>query len=295
MDNNLIANLRSLNYLLTASDVDDLDVLVDYITDAGKGRITLEDNVCKRLVECKEKGEYSEADRSLISHEIRRFGGNTLTNAYRDVRSLVPLGGLLDKILPETSNSVNYIEIVQDVASHLKAPFNKDSEIESIEDSILRKLLSDSIEKMTDEERRSFLDSIGATDKSVLRPTAVMVMQAIGKAGGFKTFKIAVIVANAVYRAIFGKGLPFVAGPILAKTISAFLGPIGWLVSGVWTVADMASPAYRVTTPCVVHIALMRQKLITKENSKTCAECSTPNDASAKFCSECGKPLTEAA
>lgn len=76
------------------SDKEDVDILVDYITAKGEGRITLDDNVCKRLVACKNT-TYSES-LSLISHEIRRFGGNTLTNLYRDARATIPWGSMLD-------------------------------------------------------------------------------------------------------------------------------------------------------------------------------------------------------
>ena len=50
-------------------------------------------------------------------------------------------------------------------------------------------------------------------------------------------------------------------------TIGAFAGPIGWVITGLWTLADVAGPAYRVTIPAVIQVAFLRQYLINKQNN----------------------------
>ena len=47
--------------------------------------------------------------------------------------------------------------------------------------------------------------------------------------------------------------------------MAVFAGPVGWAVTAIWTIFDIASPAYRVTIPCVLHIAMLRQKYILEE------------------------------
>ncbi|MCI5968290.1 hypothetical protein [Helicobacter sp.] len=80
------------------------------------------------------------------------------------------------------------------------------------------------------------------------------------KAKGFATYKLTVIVANAFWKFIFGKGLSFATNATLTKTLSVFLGPIGW------TAFDIASPAYRVTIPAVIQLAYLRQLLKQKKS-----------------------------
>lgn len=49
--------------------------------------------------------------------------------------------------------------------------------------------------------------------------------------------------------------------------IAVFLGPVGWVLTGVWTAIDLAGPAFRVTVPCVLHIAMLRQRMICRRVS----------------------------
>ncbi|MDE6045338.1 MAG: hypothetical protein K2F85_07480 [Helicobacter sp.] len=41
--------------------------------------------------------------------------------------------------------------------------------------------------------------------------------------------------------------------------MGVFLGPIGWIITALWTALDIAGPAYRVTIPATIQIACMRQ------------------------------------
>lgn len=289
MNDDFIKNPGNLSKLLAQSDIADLDILVDYITDSGKGRISLSTDVCERLVKCKERRDYKEFDRNLISQEIRAFGGNTLTNIYRDVRSNIPFGSVLDRVLPDVDKTIAYDEIVKDVASHLKVPFDKSDDLLIVEDGILRKILRESFEKMSPDERAAILKELNVSDLSMLGPGASAALLAAGRAGGFATYKLALIVANAVSKALLGRGLPLAVNATLSRTIGVLLGPIGWVVTGVWTLADMASPAYRVTVPCVIQIAYMRQKAIVEAHTKACPACGARNERASRFCAECGQ------
>lgn len=291
MNEEFIKNPGNLSLLLAQADVDDLDILVDYITDNGAGRISLNNDVCARLVKCKERKTYSAEDRVRIGREIRAFGGNTLTNVYRDVRGSLKFGSLLNKVLPDVDATVSYDEIVKDVASHLKVPFDKNEDVLIVEDGILRKILRDSFERMSPAERATVLKELNVADLGMLGPAASAALIAAGRAGGFATYKLALVVANGVSKALLGRGLPLVVNAAAARTVGIVLGPIGWVVTGVWTLADMASPAYRVTVPCVVQIAYMRQKAIVEANSKACTVCGARNERAARFCNECGEAV----
>lgn len=177
----------------------------------------------------------------LIADEIRLFGGNTFANLAR--------GGV----------GVPYRKVVCDVADKMKVSYNKASTVERIELLIVQKIFEDSIEKMTEEDRQKLIKDLGIRGIPV-GSSATMIMQAIIKMGGFKSYQIAVIVANSIAKFILGRGLSFAANASLTKIMSIFAGPLGWVISSLWTLIDIAGPSYKTTIPCVIHVAMLRQK-----------------------------------
>jgi len=266
---NTIASTTKIEDLLAVADVEDIHVLVDYITDNGKGRLSLADDVCKRLMLCKENNIYPAGDRELIAKEIRLFGGNSVFNLLR-------------------KDGVPYEEIVQDVANHQKINFEKTDNIETIEREVLTKILARAFEEMSDEERRAILDDLGVYDLNLTGQAATAAIIAAARMGGFTTFKMTVIVANAIAKALLGRGIPVVTMAPFLQSIKVLIGPVGWIVTALWTAFDLASPAYRVTLPCIVQLAYIRQKAILASTTKICDDCSKLGPISAKFCSNCG-------
>ena len=207
----------------------------------------------------------------LIEREIRQFGGNSFLNLFRD-------------------SGPPYYEIVCDVADKLGANYNKESSIAEVESAIMLRIMSQSWEKMNDEERQVFLKEMGLGSGVGSLPKALPVaaIQVAISSTGFLAYRIAVIVANAVARQVLGSGLTLAANAAITRSIAVFAGPIGWAITGIWTAVDLAGPAYRVTTPCVVHIAMLRQQYA----QKYCAKCSAPYTSEAKFCQSCGASLS---
>lgn len=66
------------------------------------------------------------------------------------------------------------------------------------------------------------------------------------------------IIVNAVLKVLIGRGLPLVGNVILVRIANILTGPIGWVITGLWTAIDIAGPAYRVTIPAVIQIAYLR-------------------------------------
>ncbi|MFP3559157.1 ubiquinol-cytochrome C chaperone family protein [Paraburkholderia sp. SIMBA_049] len=260
--------------LLQEADNDDLVVLSDYITDSGRGRLMLDGVACRRLAQCALDRKFEDTDRLLVAKEISAFGGNTLMNIVR--------GG-----------GVEYVELVRDVADHLKVPYSKEARPELIETAILQKLFNDALQMMSDEERKVVLEDMNLGELVGMGPAAIGAAIAAGRLAGFTTYKMATIVANAIAKALLGRGLPFAAGAVIGRGLNLMLGPVGLILTGLWTVADLASPAYRVTVPCIVQIAYMREKASAKADTHGCPKCNTPYAQGAKFCSECGVALGE--
>lgn len=274
--------------LIAEADDDDLCILADYVTDRGEGRLSLSNDVCKLLVQCRDNVSFGASARRILADEILKFGGNTLTNFYREMRTSMGLGSLLDNILPDATPTIGYDEIVRDVASHMKVSSGKHDRVEDIEASIIRHLMGESLKKMDSETAGKVTKDLGG-NFSVAAPATAAATLAVGGVAGFATYRIAMIVANSVARTFTGRGLELAANAAVTRTLGMVLGPIGWAVTGLWTLADLSSPAYRVTVPCVVQLAYMRLKMVNKYKITVCEPCGAFIDRHGRFCPSCGQ------
>jgi uncharacterized protein YaaW (UPF0174 family) len=180
-----------------------------------------------------------------IVEELQRFGGNSFVNIIR--------GG----------KGVLYKEILIDVCDKLKVNYNKNSNVERIETNLLMKILEDALEQMSDQERKELAKSIGLKNtQSFSAQTMTGIFQAIFRAGGFKSYQLTLIIVNAILKAIIGRGLSLAANATLTRTMAILTGPIGLVITGLWTAIDIAGPAYRVTIPAVIEISALRQKYL---------------------------------
>lgn len=231
-------------------DTEDLQILVDYLTKDKDG----ENRFTEELTYTDNYKKYYPSNLPKmwqdIAGELQTFGGNTVANMFR--------GG-----------GVAYREILIDVAKKQKVNFNKNASVETIEKNILDSVLEQSIHKMNEDELKVFLRELGIENikavgsKGFLANLAIQSIKHTMVRGGFGTYKLALIVANQVARAVLGRGLTVATNYALTtwlKKVMVFSGPIGWVVSGIWTLLDIAAPAYRVTIPAVIQIAYMRIK-----------------------------------
>lgn len=186
-----------------------------------------------------------------IAAEIQCFGGNTLATIIRGGKGVV------------------YKEILEDVCDKLKVNYNSNSSVEVIESNLLMKILSDAIEKMSPEELKELALATGIQNLNTPTKEALVgVFQAIFRAGGFKSYQLTLIIVNAVLKALIGRGLSFAGNATLTRTMAILTGPIGWAITGIWTAIDIASPAYRVTIPATICVAVLRQQHLYADNAK---------------------------
>ena len=188
-----------------------------------------------------------------IMEEIQTFGGNTFANIFR--------GG----------KEVLYREILCDVAKKLKVEYDKAAPTRAIEESLYCKIMSDALEKMSDSEVDAAISDLGLNSPEILRAMgqgdyfslpkrqfATIALQLALRGGGLATYKVALIIANTVWKALFSHGLSLAANAALTRALSVAIGPIGWILTGLWTAVDMAGAAYRVTVPAVIQVACLR-------------------------------------
>ena len=230
-----------LSFLRQASN-EDLDPLVGYILKANLTEMLSINDFYKSH----QPNHRQYVD--LIEREIRDFGGNSFVNFWRDVVG---------------APSVSYEEIVHDVADKLDVKYEKSNSVSAIEDAILLSVLAKAWPQMTEQERKEFysvadlkVDIPGHIPSSV----PAIALQAAIRMGGFASYQIAVIIANAVATTLLGHGLRIATNAALTRSLSIFAGPIGWVITGIWTAIDIAGPAYRVTIPCVLQLAMLRHK-----------------------------------
>ena len=129
---------------------------------------------------------------------------------------------------------------------------------------LLSKVLTDSLDKMTPKQLKEVVAATGINPTSFTPQAVTTAFQVAIRMSGFAPYRIAVIVAAAVSKAILGRGLSLTAMATIPRLISLFSGPIGWGITGLWTLVDLAGPAYRVTIPSVIQVAYMRAKLAAK-------------------------------
>ena len=124
---------------------------------------------------------------------------------------------------------------------------------------------------MSDSEVEAAISDLGLNSPEILRAMgrgdyfslpkrqfATIALQLALRGGGLATYKVALIIANTVWKALFSHGLSLAANAALTRALSVAIGPIGWILTGLWTAVDMAGAAYRVTVPAVIQVACLR-------------------------------------
>ena len=165
-----------------------------------------------------------------IAHHLRLFGGNTIVN--------IPRG-----------EGPPYKEIVQDVANKLGVNYEYYDSVERVEMKIIKEIFDRSLKEMSDKKKEEVFKDFKKEgddnwDFSAGSPLALL---------------MAATVANGIAKMVLGR-------VIGGRVITILAGPIGWVITGIWTAISIAGPAYRVTIPCVCHVAYLRQKIQARED-----------------------------
>ena len=184
----------------------------------------------------------------LIAAELQCFGANSIVTLFR--------GG----------KGVLYEEVLEDVCEKSEVKFEKGHTVKEKENKLILKIIEKSLDEMSESDRREFAKSLGFFDLTTFTPNALLgAAQAAFKIGGFQSYQLTLIVVNAVSKAALGHGLTLAGNAAMMRAVSVWAGPIGWAVTSLWTLTDIAGPAYRVTIPAVIQVAYLREKL---ENEK---------------------------
>lgn len=220
---------------------EDLQILVDYLTTDKDGKKRYSETLTKSDAYLQCYPDHLTSMWEDIANEFQLFGGNTIVNCIR-------------------KTGVTYRTILFDVCDRMKVNYNKNASTEMVEEYLLQKILTDSLEQMTAEDMKKLVDEMNIKTQTPTKQGMTIALQMAIRNGGFAPYKMAVIVANAVAQTLLGRGLSLALNAGLTKYISIFAGPIGWLVTVLWTLVDVAGPAYRVTIPSVIQVIYMRRR-----------------------------------
>jgi uncharacterized protein YaaW (UPF0174 family) len=123
---------------------------------------------------------------------------------------------------------VEYKEVLMDVCDKLNVNYKKDSSTERIEGNLLMKILDDALEKMSQDDVNKLAEATGVKNTSgITKELMIGVFQSVFRAGGFKSYQLTVIIANAVLKALIGRGLSLAGNITLTRTMAILTGPIG--------------------------------------------------------------------
>lgn len=233
--------MNKLDFLYRASN-DDLRLLCDIVVKDKKGNFRMTEGLSNTQTF---KRNYPNNIKEMLPElvdEFRRFGGNSFANFFR-------------------GNGPKYSEILRDVARRNKVSFNKHNSDEQIEQYLLQKLFDDSINGASNDELKEMMKELGYPTTNFTRQAAIATLMTAWKAGGFQSYILLVSVVNAVMKFLIGRGLSLAANAAMTRMASIMLGPVGWVLTALWTLLDIAGPAYRVTVPAVIQLSYIRQSV----------------------------------
>lgn len=246
---------NDLEFLKTCS-ADELDILVTLLTRDKDGKARFNESLTKSP-KYKLNAPQHNLYWDVIAEEIQRFGANSIVTLFR------------------RGKGVTYREILIDVCKKMKVNFNssngvvasKEPSCKMIEQNLLLKILTDSMDKMSPAELQEITKELNLKTTNFTKEAIVIALQASIRIGGFAAYQVALIVANSVARMLVGRGLALAANAGLTRAMSVFAGPVGWALTGAWTIADLSGPAFRITIPCVIQIAFLRAQKKQNESS----------------------------
>ena len=261
-----------LNPVLEGASNDELQMLAKQMED----RVSSSLPNYAGYKKAQESGDYTKVG-SLLAAELREFGGNTIANIARDVKTGQYQGPPYD-------------EIVYDVAKKLKVSPTKDMSCECMEQLVLGKVIEKAWEEFSIEEKEELLRSVDGKGKPTYSAFALAMHTAIRNCG-FVPYKLTLIIINAISKKVLGHGLRLATNAAAMKVLAGTLArSVNVLLWG-WLVVDVASPAFRVTVPCVVITGLSRQRQLAEARIIVCNECGNICDRMNQYCPKCGTKL----
>lgn len=197
-----------------------------------------------------------------VDEKYKKYAPNHKMYVEAIEKEIIDFGTTGGMIKNDLFGAKPYREIVHDVCKKMDVSVDSGASLERMEQALMEMMLKKAWDSYSEEEREEFLKEMGEDAQTFLPGKAGLAGGALIKLirmGGFAPYKWAAILANAIAKMILGRGLAFAVTPAIMRGIGVFAGPIGATVMGLYTLYDMAGPAYKVTVPAAIYIAALRQ------------------------------------
>ncbi|HBN5712672.1 hypothetical protein Q4R38_09950 [Morganella morganii] len=250
-----------LHELLKNASPNQLNMLVDIVTDKGKGRVSLNNDV-KELLMRQKNDNTLHLSTQLLAREICNFGGNTLVNLVR-------------------TGTIDYCEVVKDVAKKLGAKVPKSTNLIEIEELVIRKALEKILQDKTSSTSLEQLCIQHGVEFDHY------ILEKLKQQGDISALAYSILcyagpyaISNVLTAALMS-GSGIAQGATLAMmgatttTVARstmLLNPVIAVLSATWLTYDLSGPAYRVTIPAVICIAAIRQEWCKSMTDYYCME-----------------------
>ena len=202
-----------------------------------------------------DKGKMSE--KLSKSYEYKRFGSNYKQYADRISEEYLDFG--TNTIKNFFSGRKQYKEILCDVAKDMKVKFDKNSNVDIIENLFLEELLIKAWKDLSNEEKMKLLGelepNVAIISSQDLKETTRLLE--LFRKNDTITYKLILFIEDQISTSTLGKNLKTAVKFVFARII---FGPASWL----YAIYSVAGPAYRVIVPCTILIAAMRRRLLLK-------------------------------
>lgn len=248
--------------LLSGARAEDLDVFVDHLTDKGEGRLALSAPIKGLLLDSRRLGLYTPVTLRILIRELQQFGGNTVANLAR-------------------GSGVAYEQIVRDVLRHLGGSSDASTPLEKLELSAVSARLAQHWLDLDDAAKQDYLSELEHADATSV---ALSDLQIAVLEGGRVAAAIAQRLAQCRYlpnHMLSSLGIAALLPKFKSKS-PLVLAPTG--------IGLATGEAYRVTVPCVMQVAYLRQRRVVAIAWR-CPGCGASTARSARFCGSCGYDL----
>ncbi|MBD5271689.1 MAG: DUF3944 domain-containing protein [Bacteroides sp.] len=178
-----------------------------------------------------------------VAMELQRFGGNTFANLFR--------GGM----------GADYLTILKEVCRKYNVAFGEGDSVSNLEMGLLTKVCVQIISNMNDNELRELSEMLGM-DSDPIAPED-LITSVINTLDNRENEIFGYLLSywgGNLTRILNKRGVIFSAKAILGRSFGFLMGSMGRTLIGGCLMADLAGPAYRVTIPAVIQIAVMRFK-----------------------------------
>lgn len=221
---------------------------------------------CKSSIKVSELS-YAELIKKFNS-EIRSNYGNTFVNIFRneyepdyavilkDTAKKLKIKAVPNGMLSLYDVECLEKEVLKVVLEQVKAQIVKEkgyqawNEIETKAQQGMEKLYAEG--KITLEEMNDLKKYAGAG--------GMIALITLGNLSGFLIYMIANQLFFAISRYLgLGIGVAL-AGPVIGQTLALLLGPVGWVLSGLWLLIGLGDTNWKKTIGAVVFIAAQRQQ-----------------------------------